>query len=278
MNVEREVKLAAGWALPTLGFGTWTLKEGEETVRAVTAALEAGYRSIDTAAYYGNEASVGEAIRHASVPRADIRVTTKVWNDCQGYDEALRAFDASQRRLDVGAVDLLLIHWPCPKQDKYVQTWKALERLYREGRVRGIGVSNFEPEHLDRLAQTCDMTPMVNQVQMNVLFQQPQVLADGKRRGLVVQAWRPLQKGGEVLRHPEIAAIAAKHHATTAQVALRFLLQQGAAVIAKSTHPDRMRENLGALELCLDEEDMRRLCGLDQGEAARSGLAPWDMA
>jgi 2,5-diketo-D-gluconate reductase A len=278
MNVEREVKLAAGWALPTLGFGTWTLKEGEETVRAVTAALEAGYRSIDTAAYYGNEASVGEAIRHASVPRADIRVTTKVWNDCQGYDEALRAFDASQRRLDVGAVDLLLIHWPCPKQDKYVQTWKALERLYREGRVRGIGVSNFEPEHLDRLAQTCDMTPMVNQVQMNVLFQQPRVLADGKRRGLVVQAWRPLQKGGEVLRHPAIAAIAAKHHATTAQVALRFLLQQGAAVIAKSTHPDRMRENLGALELCLDEEEMRQLCGLNQGEAARSGLAPRDMA
>lgn len=277
MNGAREVKLAAGWALPTLGFGTWTLKEGEETVRAVTAALEAGYRSIDTAAYYGNEASVGEAIRHAAIPRADIRVTTKVWNDCQGYDEALRAFEASQRRLDVGAVDLLLIHWPCPKQDRYVQTWKALERLYREGQARAIGVSNFEPEHLDRLAQTCEMAPMVNQVQMNVLFQQPQMLEDGRRRGLVVQAWRPLQKGGAVLRHPVVADIAAKHGATAAQVALRFLLQQGAAVIAKSTHPDRMRENLGAFDLRLEREDMQRLLDLNQGEAARSGLAPRDM-
>lgn len=276
MKHEHSHVLPGGLQLPALGFGTWTLKEGPEAEHAVLQALEAGYRLIDTAAFYGNEASVGRAIRASGVPRSDIVLTTKLWNDCHGEAQALRAFEASRERLGVD-IDLFLIHWPCPQQNRYVQTWKALERLYQEGAVRAIGVSNYEAEHLDRLARACGIQPMVNQVQMNVFFQQPEVLREVQRRGMVVEAWRPLQKGGPVLQDATVADIAAKHGVTAAQVALAFLLQQDAVVLAKSTHAARMRENLDACNLALDAEDMARLWALDQGEAARSGLPPCQM-
>lgn len=258
---QPRVTLNDGRLIPQLGFGVWKL--ADETAPALVGiALEAGYRSIDTAAAYGNEAGVGRAIAASGLAREDLFVTTKLWNDSHGYDAALRAFDASLRRLGLDEVDLYLVHWPVPRQDATVDTWKALMRLREEGRARSIGVSNFTAAQLARLIDETGSTPSVNQIELHPGFQQSALRAFHAETGIVTEAWSPLGQGG-ALGHPVIAAIAAKHGRSPAQVVLRWHLDLGHVAIPKSATPDRIRENADVFGFHLDADDHARIAGLD---------------
>ncbi|MBY0299943.1 MAG: aldo/keto reductase [Methylobacterium sp.] len=258
---QPRVTLNDGRLIPQLGFGVWKL--ADETAPALVGiALEAGYRSIDTAAAYGNEAGVGRAIAASGLAREDLFVTTKLWNDSHGYDAALRAFDASLRRLGLDEVDLYLVHWPVPRQDATVDTWKALMRLREEGRARSIGVSNFTAAQLARLIDETGSTPSVNQIELHPGFQQSALRAFHAETGIVTEAWSPLGQGG-ALGHPVIAAIAAKHGRSPAQVVLRWHLDLGHVAIPKSATPDRIRENADVFGFHLDPDDHARIASLD---------------
>ncbi|SIN90113.1 aldo/keto reductase [Agromyces cerinus] len=247
------VTLNNGVRMPQLGFGVYQVPD-DETAAAVTTALDAGYRSIDTAAIYGNEQGVGRAIADSSVPRDELFITTKIWNSDQGYDSTLRAFDESLAKLGLEQLDLSLIHWPTPERGLYLDTWRALERLHAEGRVRAIGVSNFEPDHLERLVATSTVVPAVNQVELHPALQNRATIAANERHGIVTEAWSPLAQGA-VLGESSVIAIAVRHEATPAQVVLRWHLQQGRVVIPKSVTPSRIAENLDVFgfELAADE-------------------------
>lgn len=260
-----DLMLNNGVNMPQLGFGVFQIPE-EETAEAVSAALAAGYRSIDTASLYRNEAAVGRALAASDLPREELFITTKLWNDDQGYDEAMRAFDASLSRLDLTYVDLYLIHWPMPGQDKYVETWRAMERLYRDGRVRAIGVSNFQPAHLDRLVRETGTIPAVNQVELHPYLQQEWLRTYHAEHGIATEAWAPLAKGGELLEHPTITGLASKHDRTGAQVVLRWHLQLGNIAIPKSVTPARIQQNLGIFDFHLDQEDMQAISWLEEGK------------
>jgi 2,5-diketo-D-gluconate reductase A len=269
-NAERiTIKLNNGVAMPQVGFGVFQVPE-EETVDAVTAALDASYRSIDTAAAYGNEEAVGKAI--AGLPREQLFITTKLWNADQGYDETLRAFDKSMSLLGLDYLDLYLIHWPAPSQDKYVASWKALIRLADEGRVSAIGVSNFQPSHLERIINETGRVPAVNQVELHPYLQQNEVREVHTKLGIATEAWSPLAKGGDLLTHPTIVAIAKRIGRTPAQVVLRWHLQLGNVVIPKSVTPQRIRENLELFDFELTDADMAEVSTLDKGE--RTGPHP----
>ena len=258
---QPRVTLNDGRLIPQLGFGVWKL--ADETAPALVGiALEAGYRSIDTAAAYGNEAGVGRAIAASGLAREDLFVTTKLWNDSHGYDAALRAFDASLGRLGLDEVDLYLVHWPVPRQDATVDTWKALMRLREEGRARSIGVSNFTAAQLARLIDETGSTPSVNQIELHPGFQQSALRAFHAETGIVTEAWSPLGQGG-ALGHPVIAAIAAKHGRSPAQVVLRWHLDLGHVAIPKSATPDRIRENADVFGFHLDPDDHARIASLD---------------
>ncbi|WP_407526834.1 aldo/keto reductase [Methylobacterium oryzisoli] len=258
---QPRVTLNDGRRIPQLGFGVWKL--ADETVPAlVGVALEAGYRSIDTAAAYGNEVGVGRAIAASGLPREDLFVTTKLWNDGHGFDAALRAFDASLQRLGLDHVDLYLVHWPVPRQDAFVETWRALMRLREEGRARSIGVSNFTVAQLTRLIDETGSSPSVNQIELHPGFQQSALRAFHAETGIVTEAWSPLGQGG-ALAHPVIAAIAAKHGRSPAQVVLRWHLDLGHVAIPKSATPDRIRENADLFGFHLDPDDHARIAGLD---------------
>ncbi|MBE7211135.1 MAG: aldo/keto reductase [Gluconacetobacter diazotrophicus] len=263
------ITLHGGTAIPQLGYGVFKV-EPAEARRAVTEALAAGYRSIDTAAYYRNEEGVGEAIRNGDVPREHVFVTTKLWNDDQGYDSALRAFDASMGRLKLDVLDLYLIHWPRPSQDKYVETWRAFERLLEEGRVRAIGVSNFTIAHLQRLMGETAIRPALNQVELHPALPQEELHRFHGEHGIVTEAWSPLARGD--LDAPVIRDLAAKHDRTPAQVVLRWHMQRGIVAIPKSVTPSRIRENIAVFDFALDEDDMRRMATLDTG--TRTGPDP----
>ncbi|MFB6724994.1 aldo/keto reductase [Kribbella sp. NPDC056345] len=265
------VKLNNGVEMPQLGYGVFQVPD-EETTAAVTAALEAGYRSIDTAAAYQNEAGVGKALVASGIDRSELFVTTKLWNADQGYDKALRAFDQSLGLLGLEYLDLYLIHWPAPDLDLYVDTWRALEKLLADGRVRAIGVSNFQPQHLDRLAEVAGITPAVNQVELHPFLQQEDIRAYGADFGIRTEAWSPLAKGGSLLTDPVIRALAAKHDRTPAQVVLRWHLQLGNIVIPKSVTPARIKENLNVFDFDLSAEDLATITPLDRGE--RTGPHP----
>lgn len=247
--------------MPQLGFGVWQVPD-HDAVPAVREALAAGYRSIDTAAIYGNEAGVGEAIRAAGVPRDELFVTTKLWNDRHGRDAALRAFDESLRRLRLDHVDLYLIHWPVPARDAYVETWRALDEIRAGGRARSIGVSNFTVAHLRRLIDETGIVPAVNQVELHPRFQQRELRAFHERHGIATEAWSPLGQG-TLLSDAAIASIAARHGRTPAQVILRWHLDNGIVAIPKSVTPSRIAENLGALDVRLTPEDRARIDALD---------------
>ncbi|RSN26610.1 oxidoreductase [Streptomyces sp. WAC 05977] len=265
------VKLNNGVEMPQLGFGVFQVPD-EETTAAVKAALDAGYRSIDTAAVYGNEAGVGKALAESGIARDELFITTKLWNSEQGYDATLKAFDASMTKLGLEQLDLYLIHWPTPERDLYRDTWKAFEKLYADGRVRAIGVSNFQPAHLERLLDAGSVTPAVNQVEVHPYLQQATVREFDAKHGIATEAWSPLAKGGDLLGEGAITALAAKHGRTPAQIVLRWHLQLGNVVIPKSVTPSRIKENLDVFGFTLSEEDIASLSVLDRGE--RTGPDP----
>ena len=249
--------------MPWLGLGLWRTRAGEELERAVGWALEVGYRSFDTASIYGNEESLGAALRASGLPREELFVTTKLWNSDHGFEAALRAFDESLDRLGLEQVDLYLIHWP--RKETMVETWRALEQVHREGRARAIGVSNFLVHHLDALLAACEIAPMVNQVELHPRLSQPGLRAFCKTRGIQLEAWAPLMKGrlGGV---PELDAIARRCGKSPAQLALRWDLQHGVVTIPKSVHRERILENAALFDFEISPEDMAALDGLDRGE------------
>ncbi|MET9346090.1 aldo/keto reductase [Streptomyces termitum] len=264
------VKLNNGVEIPQLGFGVFQVPD-DETTAAVSAALEAGYRSIDTAAVYGNEAGVGRALAASGVPREELFVTTKLWNADQGYDAALRAFDASLDKLGLDHVDLYLIHWPTPAHDLYPETWRALEKLAADGRARAVGVSNFQPAHLRRLIDEGGPVPAVNQIELHPGLQQAELRAFHAEHGIATEAWSPLAQGA-VLGDPEITAIAERTGKSPAQVVLRWHLQLGNVVIPKSVTPARIRQNLDVFDFELTDAEMASIAATDRG--LRTGPHP----
>ncbi len=258
------IPLDDGNGIPQLGFGVYQLPDAE-TPAIVGAALEAGYRSIDTAAIYGNEAGVGRALSRTAIPREDIFVTTKLWNDRQGYDSTLTAFDESLTRLGLEAVDLYLIHWPCPQKGSYVETWRALVRLRQEGRARSIGVSNFTAEHLERVIDETGVTPAVNQIELHPHFQQRALRAVHARLGIVTEAWSPLGQA-KALNDPVVEAIARRHGRSPAQIVLRWHIEHGLVAIPKSATPSRIAENIAVFDFSLTPEDRAAIDGLDRSD------------
>ena len=257
--------------MPQLGFGVWQVPDDEVTA-AVATALETGYRSIDTARAYDNEAGVGRALAATDVPRDEIFVTTKVANPDQGYDSTRRAFDGSAKRLGLDVVDLYLIHWPLPDNDTYVDTWRAVLSLRADGRIRAAGVCNFQPEHLQRLLDETGELPAINQIELHPRLQQDKLRTFHARHGILTEAWSPLASGGDVLQDGTIARIASAHQRTPAQVILRWHLQLGNVVIPKSVTPSRIVQNFDLFGFELSGEDMAAIGGLDRGE--RTGPDP----
>ncbi|MGW0763182.1 aldo/keto reductase [Streptomyces sp. NPDC002814] len=260
-----------GVEMPQLGFGVWQVPD-DEAEQAVTTALETGYRSIDTAAIYGNEEGTGRAIAASGVPREDLFVTTKLWNSDHGYDSTLRAFDESLAKLGLDHLDLYLIHWPRPATGNFVDTYKAFEKLLADGRVRAIGVSNFLPEHLERLIGETSVIPAVNQIELHPHLQQHPAREYHAEQGIATEAWSPLGQGKGLLEVPAIVAIARKHGRTPAQVVLRWHLQLGNVVIPKSVTPSRIKENIEVFDFTLDTEDLAAISALN--EDRRLGLNP----
>jgi methylglyoxal/glyoxal reductase len=256
------VRLNNGVSLPQVGLGVYQAERGEETRTAVLAAVRHGYRHVDTARAYGNERDVGAALRESGVPREELFVTTKLWNDDQGYDEALRAFDASAARLDIGVIDLFLIHWPLP--GKRLDSWRALERLLAEGRVRAIGVSNFMVHHLDELLTAANVVPAVNQIEVTPFLQQREVREHSARHGIVVEAYSPLTRG-QRLGDPTVARVAREVGRSPAQVLLRWGLQHEMVILPKSTHPARIAENAALFDFELSADAMAALDALEEG-------------
>ncbi|MBM7785673.1 aldo/keto reductase [Tenggerimyces flavus] len=253
-----------GVEIPQLGFGVWQVPE-ELVVDAVRVAIETGYRSIDTAAIYGNEEGTGRAIAESGVARDELFVTTKLWNSEQGYDSTLAAFDESIKKLELDYVDLYLIHWPSPHRDKYVETWKAFEQLLNDGRVKSIGVSNFHQPHLQRLLDETDIVPVLNQIELHPYLQQAALRTFCAEHGILTEAWSPLASGGDVLTDPLIAKLADKYGKTPAQVILRWHLQLGNVVIPKSVTPSRIKENFEVFDFELTAEDVAAFAPLEKG-------------
>lgn len=265
-----------GVEIPQLGFGVFQIPP-EDTQEKVEEALGVGYRHIDTAAAYRNEAGVGAAIAAGGVRREDVFVTTKLWNSEQGYDSALRAFEKSIERLGTGHVDLYLIHWPLPSRDLFLDTWRAFERIREEGGVRSIGVSNFRVEDLERLEAEAERRPTVNQIELHPRLQQAELRAWHAEHDLATEAWSPLAQG-DLLEDDTIATIAAHHERTPAQVILRWHLQVGNVVIPKSATPSRIRENFELFDFELSEDDMAALERLDAGERVGPDPSTFDVA
>jgi 2,5-diketo-D-gluconate reductase A len=269
------VTLNNGQTLPQLGLGVY--KVGQDiAVHLVQTAIELGYRRIDTAALYDNELEVGAGIKRSGIARGEIFVTSKIWNDRHSYQDAVEAIDESISRLNIGYVDMMLIHWPAPKQNKFVEAWQALEEAVVAGKVRGIGVSNFQPHHLDSLAAvrldgSVPTIPAINQVELNPGFSQPEVRAFNRAHGIATEAWSPLARG-RMSDLEVLTTIAGNHGKTPAQVILRWHIQLQNLVIPKSSHPDRLLENIDVFDFALSEAEMNQINGLNTG--SRTGLNP----
>ncbi len=258
------VTLHDGVEIPQLGFGVFQVPP-EDTQQAVEEALEAGYRHVDTAAAYRNERGVGAAVAAAGIPREEIFVTTKLWNSQQGYESALGACEKSLARLGLEHVDLYLIHWPAPTEGRALDTWRAFERIYAEGRSRTIGVSNFRVEDLEMLEREAELLPTVNQIELHPHFQQAELRAWHREHGVATEAWSPLAQG-DLLINETISSVAARHGRTPAQAILRWHLQLGNVVIPKSVTPARIRENFELSDFELSEDDMKEIAALDVGQ------------
>lgn len=268
------VTLNNGLVMPQLGYGVFKVPE-QEVYEAVREALRVGYRSIDTAMIYENEAGVGRALKDSGIPREEIFLTTKVWNKDQGYEQTLAAFETSLTKLGVDYVDLYLIHWPMPDEDLYMDTWRALEQLYRDGKTKAIGVSNFHIPHLTRVLEEGTVVPAVNQIELHPFLSQEAIREFCQKNGIVVEAWSPLMKGRDALTEPVITEIAARHGKTPAQVVLRWHLQHDIIAIPKSVTPSRIQENLDIFEFTLSPDDMQQIDQLNRNE--RTGSNPDEM-
>lgn len=253
-----------GNTIPELGLGTWQTPE-HETATSVAAALKAGYRLIDTAAIYGNETGVGAGLRQSGLPRKEIFVTTKLWNDHQGYDETLRAFDQSLERLQLDYVDLYLIHWPAPQKNRYLDSWRAMIRLMEEKRALSIGVSNFQIPHLEKIMTETGVVPVLNQIELHPDFQQKELQNYHNAHGIRTQSWSPLGQGA-LLKNETVQRIAAKHNKTPAQTIIRWHLDNGLLTIPKSVHAQRIVENFSVFDFTLDAEDIAQLATLNKPE------------
>lgn len=280
MPDKQTYTLHNGVVMPSVGLGVYQ-SSPEDTAQAVSTALGLGYRLIDTAAAYGNEQQVGEGIRNSGVAREDVFVTTKLWISDYGYDEALHAFDRSMGKLGLDTLDLYLLHWPMPNEwERTLGAWKAAEKLLADGRTRAIGVCNFSPDDLDRLAAETDIVPAVNQVELHPFFTQAPLRAAGERLGIVTQAWSPIggvnryaaDDGADPLTHATVTAIAERHGKTPAQVILRWHLEHGVSVIPKSVHEARIRENFDLFDFALSPEEVAAIDALDTG--TRGGPDP----
>lgn len=263
MNLKSATKLANGVEMPWFGLGVFKVQEGQEVVDSVKAAIKAGYRSIDTATVYGNEEGVGQAIRESGVAREELFITTKVWNNDQGYDSTLAAFDLSLSKLGLDYVDLYLVHWPI--RAKYKDTWRALEKLYADGKVRAIGVSNFQIDHLEDLLTETNVKPMVNQVELHPLLSQLELREYCKAQGIQIEAWAPLAQGN-LLDNEVIADIAARHNKTLPQVILRWDLQNGIVTIPKSVKEERIIANADIFDFELSEDEISRINALNNNQ------------
>jgi 2,5-diketo-D-gluconate reductase A len=269
-NPVPAVELNNGVRIPQFGFGVFQIPP-EETAQAVRTALEAGYRHVDTAQMYRNEEGVGAGIAESGVAREDVFVTTKLANDAHGHDNAITALEGSLRRLGFEYVDLYLIHWPLPHKDNYVRTWQGFEDILRAGKARAIGVSNFQPAHLDRLAEETSVVPAVNQIELHPALQQTELRGYHQEHGIATEAWSPLAQA-EVLDDPVLTDLAEKHGRTAAQVVLRWHIQLGTIVFPKSSSPERIRQNIDVFGFELDDEDMMAIGKLDAGR--RTGPDP----
>ncbi|MFE3019626.1 aldo/keto reductase [Streptomyces sp. NPDC059256] len=277
MSKVPSITLNNGVAMPQLGFGVWQVPD-DEAEQAVTTALEAGYRSIDTAAVYENETGTGRAVATSGLPREDLFITTKLWNSDQGYDSTLRAFDASLDRLGLDYADLYLIHWPMPAQDTAADTYRAFEKILADGRVKAIGVSNFLPEHLEQLFDKTSVVPAVNQIELHPHLQQEASREFHARHGIATEAWSPLGQGKGLLEVPTVVAVAHKHDRTPAQVVLRWHLQLGNVGIPKSVTPSRIRENLDVFGFELDADDLAALKALNEDRRLGPDPATFNVA
>ncbi|MBR3304892.1 MAG: aldo/keto reductase [Clostridia bacterium] len=265
MNYPYCKTLNNGVVVPQLGLGTWKSASGKAVIDAIKYAVDAGYRSIDTAKAYRNEESVGEGIRTCGIPREELYVTTKIWNGDHGFENTIKGYEGSMERLDIGYIDELLIHWPTPKYNDYVETFKAMEMLYEEGKVRAIGVCNFTIEFLEELRKNCHITPAVNQIEMHPMLIQHDLMDYCSDHGILIEAYSPLMNGGEILHNELIAEIGRKYGKTNAQVTLRFLFQLGVRILTKSVHKERIIENQDIFDFELSKEDMERIATLNKG-------------
>ncbi|MBX6689232.1 aldo/keto reductase [Pseudomonas sp. USTB-Z] len=257
------IQLSDAQRIPQVGLGVWQASN-EDARAAVRVALEEGYRHVDTASIYGNEEGVGEGLRDAGTPREQVFVTTKIWNDAHGLDTATAALEASLKRLKVDYVDLLLIHWPAPSQNNYVETWRALIEAKRTGKARSIGVSNFNQDHLQRLVDDTGVAPVLNQIELHPFMQQTELRHTHQQIGIATQSWSPLGQG-TALSSPVILDIARKHDRTAAQVIIRWHLELGLIAIPKSITPSRIQENFNVFDFALDAADLIAIAALDSG-------------
>jgi 2,5-diketo-D-gluconate reductase A len=268
------ITLNDGVRIPQFGFGVFQIPPGRATVDAVTQALDAGYRHIDTAQMYGNEDGVGQAIAESGLSRDEVFVTTKLANSRHGRDEAQKALEESLTRLGLDQVDLYLIHWPRPKCDDYVETWRGLEQAKAAGKARSIGVSNFEVPHLERLAAETDTVPSVNQIELHPTFTQPRLRRYDRDHGIATEAWSPIGQGGD-LQNETVTSLAEKYGKSPAQVVLRWHIQVGTIVFPKSATPSRIAENIDIFDFELADDDVAAISGLDTGDpGARLGPHP----
>jgi 2,5-diketo-D-gluconate reductase A len=273
MTLSPTLTFNDGHTIPQLGYGVWQVEDGVAE-KVVRQAFEAGFRHVDTARIYGNEAGVGRAIASSGHNTGDVFNTTKLWNADQGYESTLAAFEESMDRLGLESLDLYLIHWMQPKQDKYVDTWKALIELQKRGRVRSIGVSNFTAEGLQRLIDETGVVPAIHQIELHPYFSQRELREFGASRGILTQAWSPLGQGGELLEDQIVEAIAAKHQATPAQVVIAWHLAIGNVVIPKSVTESRIQENYAALDVTLDAGDVEAINALDRTAGGEGRIGP----
>jgi diketogulonate reductase-like aldo/keto reductase len=271
MADQPTVTLNSGARMPQLGFGVFQVPN-DETTAAVSAAFEAGYRAIDTAAMYRNEEGVGKAIADSSIPRNELFITTKVNNNGHGTEETLRGFEASRTSLGLDYVDLYLIHWPLPGKDRYVETWQAFERLQRDGLARAIGVSNFQPAHLQRLFDETEVVPALNQVELHPYLTQGALRAFDAEHGIATEAWSPIAQGGDLLSDSTVTSLAEKYGKTPAQIVIRWHLQLGNVVIPKSVTPSRIAENIDVFDFELADDDVMSISDLNRDE--RTGPDP----
>ncbi len=268
-SLQDKIQLHNGVKMPYLGLGVYKVENGHQTEETVQTALELGYRSIDTAAFYENEESVGKAVRSSGIKRNELFITTKVWNSDQGYDETLRAFEKSMNNLQLDYLDLYLIHWPV--KGKYLETWQALEKLYKDGRVRAIGASNFKIHHLEDIIKNSELKPVVNQVELHPRLSQEELRLFCKQNEIAVEAWSPIARG-RLLNDPILTSLGKKHGKSPAQIILRWHLQNEVIIIPKSVTPARLKENADLFDFELTSEEMKQINSLNRNE--RFGADP----